>query len=86
MNDNTLVAAGGQSLVYATGVAFIGNRDEDSTNKPKTTFQVPKNVQAGESESQGDESKGTDKHFSLQTSDLASIHTIGQFLAFKIDG
>ena len=86
MNDNTLVAAGGHSLVYAAGVAFIGNRDEDSTNKPKTTFQVPKNNLAGENESQGDDSNGTEKHLSLQTNDLTCVHTIGQFLAFKIEG
>ena len=84
MNENTLVAAGGNSLVFATGVAFIGNREEDSTNKPKTAFQVPKNEPLGETDCLADDSERAGKQFSLQSSDLAGIHTIGQFLAFKI--
>ena len=80
MNKDTLVAAGAYGLLFNTGIATIGERG--NSDSKKEVFKIP----VDEANSTGEMGVNANEYSPhCEKTDPASINTIDQFLAFRIN-
>lgn len=82
MNENILVAAGRDSLIYAKGVTVSGKNANGSSNRQIKAFET--SVEEQTSELNVDATAEAPKS-PYKINNSAAIYTVGQFLTFKIE-